>query len=1095
MQKIKFSISILAIVMCTATIVNAQFTRQQAIDTVLNHVVAADTSKTDIFAATRLFNINDRLITYTLDTLQVPYNDCFVFFVYDYPFANWEHLCRYLFMDAASGNIMSVEEMSYPDDLYSTYELIYQMQRPQSVTPEPFDPSSTSEKATPNPHLYAVLIAGYLNDQNPYDPYRFSNDLCMVYNALIDAYGYTEENIFVHFRDGNGTNENYLNNFNGDQNIDDIDYPAFKPRVEETFANLAGISNSDPLVPELVPGDMLFVYVSGHGGAPSQNRPSYFISLAVPNDPTHDEPFYDTELEGYVEDINCSQMIFLMNTCNAGGFLDNLEPDNDWPCQKIEAYTSASEDESGWAEMYITNGWFEEFSYYWCAAVRGYYPNTTHPYMHWYKVGEFPFDEYDDIIDGGHDFDDYDPDENADGYVSMEEALIYADYNDCWSDDTWFGGYYNPPESWPIGIETPQQNYWLIDIIVLNGYAGECNSTNFEEGIYLIGGTLSGNLHIDDNIIFLFGTDNAEILAENLYVDNGVTFVVENAIKPTKLQQGLITGTNTTLISDGCLWNIYLDGSQMQTSISSTTFENCKLHNYGASINVEGCSFTACDQLSSSYGDVSINNCNFVNTSIYLSDINPIENNAIITGSNFSASTSPFSIQVWGYDNFTLTGNTITGLTNGISVFNSGFGQQGNQLISENSISGCSSAGILAYNSYCNIYSNTIDGNYYGVRLLGNGDVALGTPSVVPPGTPYQEIADNTSYEVYASINMFPHYFKYNVIIDEDNAGNPSDALVYTNFDDTDENERLDVRYNCWGASFSAADDLFPVNMYYYTPTWCPGDDDGETEASEILLQSGLDDFKNSQYQSANLTFLAVVNQYPQTTSAEAAMKELLRVEKYLNKDYAGLQHYYLTDNVIQSDSILADLGLKLANVCNLKLQNWDDAIVWYEQIIQNPPSYHDSIFAIVDLGYTYLLMENNGYKSGYTGKMEQYKPVNGEQYQLNRNYLLSLLPGDLKEQSKHHTLKTPNDTHLYQNTPNPVTNSTSIGFKIPVAAMVTVKLFDYTGHLIGTLMNTEFNAGSHSIPLNASTLNPGIYFYSLEVDGKRIMTKKMSIL
>lgn len=75
-------------------------------------------------------------------------------------------------------------------------------------------------------------------------------------------------------------------------------------------------------------------------------------------------------------------------------------------------------------------------------------------------------------------------------------------------------------------------------------------------------------------------------------------------------------------------------------------------------------------------------------------------------------------------------------------------------------------------------------------------------------------------------------------------------------------------------------------------------------------------------------------------------------------------------------DTLLIQLADIFANQCNIKLSNWPDAINWYENRILNPPSVEDSIFAIIDLGYLYFLMENSGLKSAYKGSLKQFIPV-----------------------------------------------------------------------------------------------------------------------
>ena len=81
----------------------------------------------------------------------------------------------------------------------------------------------------------------------------------------------------------------------------------------------------------------------------------------------------------------------------------------------------------------------------------------------------------------------------------------------------------------------------------------------------------------------------------------------------------------------------------------------------------------------------------------------------------------------------------------------------------------------------------------------------------------------------------------------------------------------------------------------------------------------------------------------------------------------------------------------------------------------------------------------------------------------------------------------------LNQNYPNPAIHSTQVSFKLEREAMVILKLFDPLGNQLMVLVNGKMKAGEYNIPIDASSLNPGIYFYRLVVDG-RSETKKLTI-
>lgn len=81
----------------------------------------------------------------------------------------------------------------------------------------------------------------------------------------------------------------------------------------------------------------------------------------------------------------------------------------------------------------------------------------------------------------------------------------------------------------------------------------------------------------------------------------------------------------------------------------------------------------------------------------------------------------------------------------------------------------------------------------------------------------------------------------------------------------------------------------------------------------------------------------------------------------------------------------------------------------------------------------------------------------------------------------------------LQQNTPNPFTNSTLIGFELPKAAHVELNILDLQGQIIQTKKG-HFNRGQQQIEVHANELPNGTYYYQL-VTPFGITAKKMIVL
>ncbi len=82
----------------------------------------------------------------------------------------------------------------------------------------------------------------------------------------------------------------------------------------------------------------------------------------------------------------------------------------------------------------------------------------------------------------------------------------------------------------------------------------------------------------------------------------------------------------------------------------------------------------------------------------------------------------------------------------------------------------------------------------------------------------------------------------------------------------------------------------------------------------------------------------------------------------------------------------------------------------------------------------------------------------------------------------------------LNQNYPNPFNPSTTITYDIPKQGFVKVTVYNLLGQQVMTLVNQDQSAGSHYVSFNASSLNSGVYFYSLTA-GNFSQVKKMILV
>ncbi len=95
---------------------------------------------------------------------------------------------------------------------------------------------------------------------------------------------------------------------------------------------------------------------------------------------------------------------------------------------------------------------------------------------------------------------------------------------------------------------------------------------------------------------------------------------------------------------------------------------------------------------------------------------------------------------------------------------------------------------------------------------------------------------------------------------------------------------------------------------------------------------------------------------------------------------------------------------------------------------------------------------------------------------------------------------RAPRDIVLNQNYPNPFNPTTTIAFRLPDDAHVTLSVFSLHGQQIALLMDRNLSAGTYQSVVDAGTLSlsSGLYLYRLEVHGRGksyTLTNKMLYL
>ncbi|MEA2115061.1 MAG: C13 family peptidase, partial [Thermodesulfobacteriota bacterium] len=216
----------------------------------------------------------------------------------------------------------------------------------------------------------AVLLSGGVNSGSNYS--RYINDLREMYRALVDKYGYSKSNIFVLYADGSA------NDLDGDGN-NDIHSGCSLTELNTLFQTTlpAKINNND----------FLFVFSTNHGGLTDASTSRAKLWLWGGS-------IEDSAFASLVNGLSFKYLAVCMEQCYAGGFINDLAGNN-----RVIA-TACQHDEVSWA--CDSEGNYDEFCYYWTAAVRGKKP-------------------------GGQAVS---ADMDGDGFLSLHDAFEYAKAND-----------------------------------------------------------------------------------------------------------------------------------------------------------------------------------------------------------------------------------------------------------------------------------------------------------------------------------------------------------------------------------------------------------------------------------------------------------------------------------------------------------------------------------------------------------------------------------------------------------------------------------------------------------------------------------------
>jgi hypothetical protein len=306
-----------------------------------------------------------------------------------------------------------------------------------------------------------------------------------------------------------------------------------------------------------------------------------------------------------------------------------------------------------------------------------------------------------------------------------------------------------------------------------------------------------------------------------------------------------------------------------------------------------------------------------------------------------------------------------------------------------------------------------------------------------------------------------------------------------------------DVTHNYWNPTPDPSK-FNPPNRWTWeprnlNPNTCGDGKSMMQGSSALLFEQGFNAEIANTPDDAKTAYANVVSLYPESELATAAATRLLILAQATNTSYANLKEYY--DSVVADNTANTDLtaaAQELSTRCLVESEQFDPALDAYQEIMSNPGSTVDSVFAAVDYATTELRSQ---YESGSTDRgPDSFRPQTDLATVVSiLRRMHEFLPQAPEAHHEGYTLL-PTSVTLEQNYPNPFNALTTIKYYLPEAASPRLEVFNLVGQKVATLVNGHQSGGYHNVSWNAEQYPSGIYFYRLTV-GSQIHSNKLLLL
>jgi tetratricopeptide (TPR) repeat protein len=593
----------------------------------------------------------------------------------------------------------------------------------------------------------------------------------------------------------------------------------------------------------------------------------------------------------------------------------------------------------------------------------------------------------------------------------------------------------------------------------------------------------------DDSCITISAPINLSI-GKKLVIEDNVTVFFEDQGSLYVENSELETGENVSFISHSDITDNHLTFKEAYpVHLDSSSVLGVRLKTDGTYLNVQNSLFNDSHLIHHGQSLV-INNSEFSSSTLDAVNTNVTNDTLAVTisASNFHDKPDSTAIRIYSYPNFVIKDNQITNFYNGISLFESGHGKW--FTLDGNTIEGNQYGyGIQAYHSNVDMASfGSVKNNYVGLGGLRNSSFSL----YGHKEPPFQAFCNNYSEEMAFTHDSFPKELKFNVIYD---SIHPQDvALLCAGCDDQ---EQHDITYNYWNM-VNPHEVLHDPDRFIFEPIWDMDENIiPEVSADQDLFELAKYNLRIGHCDLAVIQFKELIQNYPDTKYKEEAAKLLMAAGCSSSSEITDLQYFYATEPNLHNELGIEKLAEYLANYCSLKLEDYIAVIEWYEKIIENPQTPEDYIYAVIDLAYTYLLMNESDNRAQHVGKYSGLIPESMKSFRRDLDGYINQLLHPVQTETP--TPPVPQSFALKQNYPNPFNPTTTISFEIPEDAPATLAIYNIRGQLVKEIRYDSLAKGYHQYiwdgrDMNSRSVSSGIYFYRMIYQGKAV-TKKMCIM